>query len=223
MKSKAAIIVAGGSGSRMNTEIPKQFLLLKGLPVLMHSILKFDDGDTEIIAVIPKSLHQQWKTLCTEHSFTVKHQLAEGGSSRSESVFNGLKILPEKEGVVAVHDAARPLVSKRLIKELFDCAKQQSNAIPVTDMKDSIRIVNGNESKSVDRNLFKSVQTPQVFKTAELNKAFESCFSKNIPLEFSDEASLMEFNGHKIFLVNGEHSNIKITYPHDLIFAETMF
>ncbi|HNR19571.1 MAG TPA: 2-C-methyl-D-erythritol 4-phosphate cytidylyltransferase [Bacteroidia bacterium] len=222
MITTTVIIVAGGTGSRMNTELPKQFLLLKGLPVLMHSVLKFDDGQTEIIIVLHESLHGQWKKLCTQHNFTVKHQLANGGNTRSESVFNGLKTVTDKTSLVAVHDAARPLVSKKLISNLFEVASLKGNAVPLIDVKDSVRMVNANESKAIDRNLLKAVQTPQVFKTSELQTAFESCAQKNIPLNFSDEASLMEFCGHKIFITKGEESNIKITYPQDLALAEAL-
>lgn len=217
-----AIIVAGGTGTRMNMQLPKQFLLLKGLPVLMHSVLKFDNGQTEIIIVLHESLHGQWKKMCTAYNFTVKHRLANGGNTRSQSVYNGLKLVSDKTSLVAVHDAARPLVSKKLITTLFEQTAIKGNAVPAIDVKDSVRMVSGSDSKAIDRNLLKAVQTPQVFKAYDLQAAFNSCNQKNIPLNFSDEASLMEFCGHKIFLAQGEESNIKITYPHDLVLAEAL-
>lgn len=222
MITTTTIIVAGGNGTRMNNELPKQFLLLKGLPILMHSVLKFDDGQTEIIIVLHQLLHKQWKKLCTQHKFTVKHQVADGGNTRSESVYNGLKLVTDKTSLVVVHDAARPLVSKKLIANLFEVAAVKGNAVPVIEVKDSVRMVSGNDSKAIDRSLLKTVQTPQVFKTTQLQAAFESCIQKNIQLNFSDEASLMEFCGYNIFLTEGEQSNIKITYPQDLVLAEIL-
>lgn len=188
----------------------------------MHSVLKFDDGQTEIVIVLHESLHLPWKKLCSEHKFTIKHQLAKGGDTRCQSVYNGLKIVRNKESLVAVHDAARPLLSKKLISKLFEIAAIKGNAVPVTDVTDSVRMVNGSENKAIDRTLIKAVQTPQVFKTFDLQLAFENCIKKNIPLNFSDEASLMEFCMNKIFLTEGEQLNIKITHPQDLTLAEAM-
>lgn len=219
---KAAIIVAGGTGTRMNTEVPKQFLLLKALPVLMHSVSKFDDGQTDIVVVLHESLHVQWQNLCAKYNFTTSHRLANGGITRCESVYSGLKKLSSSVGLVAVHDAARPLVTKELVRNLFFSASEKGNSVPVTEVKDSLRMVNGDDSKSIDRSLVRAVQTPQVFLYEELITAFKKCISKNIPLNFSDEASLMEFCGYKVNIVNGEYSNIKITYPHDLTLAEAL-
>jgi 2-C-methyl-D-erythritol 4-phosphate cytidylyltransferase len=209
------IIVAGGIGTRMNASVPKQFLLLNGKPLLMHSIEKFFTGEIKIIIVLPSPHVDEWKKLCNQFSFFVPHQIATGGNTRSESVENGLKLVDENS-FVAVHDAVRPLVSKSLIEKLFVEAEKKGNAVPVVQVKDSIRKVEGEKSFSVNRKDFYIVQTPQIFYSNTLKHAFQKIKEKN----FTDEASLVESLGEKINLVEGEETNLKITFPHDLAFAE---
>lgn len=216
--TKYAIIVAGGSGTRMDADVPKQFMLLCGMPVLMHSIQKFDDGKTEIIAVLPETLFDDWKKLCIEYKFSVPHVCAKGGVSRTESVKNGLQLVADNNSLVAVHDASRPLVSKTLIENLFAVAEKKGNAIPCVPVADSLRMIEAGSSHPVDRNNFLAVQTPQVFQTRILKEAFAKSQNK----EFTDEASLVQHTGEKINTVTGETTNIKITFPADLIVAATL-
>ncbi len=213
-----AIIVAGGSGQRMNAELPKQFLLLRNKPVIMHSIKKFFDCDCEIIVVLPQAHLNFWEELKQKFNFKIPHQVSAGGTTRSESVFNGLSLVDNDDSVVAVHDAVRPMISETTIIKLFAVAEEKGNAIPVIEMRDSLRKIEGNENKQVSRDDFRIVQTPQIFKTKFLKNAFEKTEEKN----FSDEASLVESCGIKINIEKGEQTNIKITFPEDLILAEAL-
>ncbi len=212
-----AIIVAGGTGSRMGTDIPKQFLVLKGMPVLMHSIEKFSRHCKRVIVVLPSDRKEQWEALCSEFRFTVPHEIVSGGTMRAESVKNGLDVL-ETEGVVAIHDAARPLLSDKLITRLLTVAEQEGSAIPVIKVGDSLRKLTGNASKAVDRNEYRLVQTPQCFDINLIRKAFLQPGFRN----FTDEASLAEAAGYSVNLVEGESTNIKITLPSDLSYAESL-
>ena len=212
-----SIIVAGGSGTRMGGETPKQFLLLKGKPLLMYCIEKFSKHCDQVIVVLADERMQEWKELCTQFNFTVNHQLVSGGVMRAESVRNGLEAI-EGESIVAIHDAARPLISEKLIEKLFTVAEQQGSAIPVIKLGDSLRKVDGNESKAVDRNDYRLVQTPQCFDFFLLKKAFLQPGYRN----FTDEASLAEAAGYTVQLVEGEVNNIKITLPGDLSYAEAL-
>lgn len=208
------VIVAGGQGTRMKSTLPKQFLVVNNKPVLMHTMHCFVVDDIEIILVLHADYHQYWKQLCEEHKFTIPHQLINGGNTRAESVLNGLKNI-ETESLVAVHDAVRPFVSSALIKKLFAAAAEFGNAIPVVNVKESLRQLNDDKNFAVDRSKFRIVQTPQCFKTNQLLEAFKHLdFSS-----FTDEASLYEQTGKKIHLVEGEYQNIKITFPEDLLVA----
>lgn len=214
---KIAVIVAGGNGHRMNAGIPKQFMLLNGKPVIFYSIEKFYETNAEVIVVLPEDQTEYWKKLIHEHNMRIPHQVTVGGATRSLSVYNGLKMVKNGDALVAVHDAARPMISVSLIEKLFDEASKKGNAIPVIPVKDSIRRITADENKSVDRDHYFIVQTPQVFHASALKKAFENSNFTS----FTDEASLMEQTGLKIATVTGERANIKITFPEDIIFVQS--
>lgn len=216
---KSVIVVAGGKGLRMGGEIPKQFFLLKDYPVIMHTIDKFTSAykDIKVIVVLPENQVEYWKSLCEKHQFKTIHQIATGGETRFHSVKSGLNLV--KEGIVAVHDAVRPLVSELTINRCFQEAEKSGNAIPVIPMNDSIRKVDGKVSSHVNRESFKTVQTPQVFQTTLLKQAFQQGFQDS----FTDDASVIEAIGVRVNLVPGNFENIKITRPIDLQMAEVFF
>jgi 2-C-methyl-D-erythritol 4-phosphate cytidylyltransferase len=213
------IIVAGGRGTRMNNAIPKQFIELKGKPVLMHTIEKFTSAIPEIniIIVLAKQLNDEWKLLCEKHNFTTPHILTDGGETRFHSVKNGLALVPENN-IVGVHDAARPLVSKQTIITAFETAALKGNASPAMPMNESMREVNNDINNAVDRNKYYIVQTPQCFQSTLLKKAFLQSYCS----AFTDDASVLEAMGEKINLIVGNRENIKITTPQDLIIAEAL-
>ena len=214
-----AIIVAGGTGSRMQTDVPKQFLELCGKPVLMHSIMAFADAceDIRIIVVLPSLQIKYWQELCLHHGFMLPHVIAEGGSTRFHSVKNGLALLPE-EGLVAIHDGVRPLVSRQTINGCFCEAASYGCAVPVAPVNDSVREVSGQSSRMLDRSTLRLIQTPQVFDIALLKKAYEQEYTPT----FTDDASVFEKAGHAIHLTEGNVENIKITTPNDLLVAEAL-
>lgn len=216
---KFVIIVAGGSGSRMGTEIPKQFLELAGKPVLMHTIQVFYnyDPDCELILVLPEKQWEFWNGLCLKHSFSLAHQVVSGGETRFDSVQNGLKQI-QKEGIVFIHDGVRPLVSPETLGRCFESALKSGNAIPVLPVTESLRKLDGEQTISVDRNLYFNVQTPQTFRTEQILEAFR----QNYHPSFTDDASVVEKAGFSISLVEGNPENIKITAPTDLIIVEAL-
>jgi len=218
-KTKIAVIVAGGKGERMNAVVPKQFLLLKGKPILMHTLEVFSRFDPEmaLILVLPKNQIDFWKELCKKHAFLVKHSIVEGGDARFYSVKNGLKdvVLP---ALIAIHDGVRPLVSADTIGRCFDAASKYGSAIPVVDMVESVRKITDNGNESVDRSKYKLVQTPQVFDGQALLKAYDQEFSSL----FTDDASVFEAAGMEVNLVEGNRENIKITTAMDLKIAEVL-
>jgi 2-C-methyl-D-erythritol 4-phosphate cytidylyltransferase len=213
------IITAGGIGLRMKSDVPKQFLELQKIPILMHTVKAFRnfDSEMEIILVLPEEHILLWKNLCRKHRFEINHKIVIGGKSRFESVRNGIESIKE-EGIIAVHDGVRPLVSKETIRICFETAIEKGNAIPVSDITDSVRFISENGSKPIDRNLLKTVATPQVFRSEILRKAYSQ---KESP-EFTDCASAAEKLGYKINLIPNNRENIKITSPSDLIIAETL-
>ena len=218
--NKYAIIVAGGSGSRMGTDIPKQFLPVAGMPVLMHTLLKFQSysSSLQIILVLPENQMQAWESLCKKYSFEVVHEIVKGGNSRFQSVSNGLNAIHDLNGLVAIHDGVRPFVSKEIIENSFEVAEELGNAIVSVSMKDSIRMVEGEKSVAVDRSAYSIIQTPQTFKVSLIKKAFK------VPelLSFTDDASVLEHYGEKINLIEGSYKNIKITTPEDMLLAEAI-
>jgi len=220
VSSEFAIIVAGGEGTRMQSDIPKQFLELNGVPVLMHTINVFYSysSDITIILVLPKSEFDYWNILCHEYQFDVPIILQEGGETRFHSVRNGLEKI-NKNGLVAIHDAVRPLVNERIIHESFKLAETSGSAIASVNLIESLRKVKENSSCSVDRTKYKMIQTPQTFKVDIIKEAYEQPY-KTI---FTDDASVAENFGIKISLFDGDHRNIKITTKEDLIMAESLF
>jgi 2-C-methyl-D-erythritol 4-phosphate cytidylyltransferase len=218
-KQKFAIIVAGGSGKRMGGDIPKQFMVLHQKPILMHTLEKFHayDPHLQIILVLPDDQHAEWQVLIKQYSFALPHQLASGGTERYHSVLNGLQCLPA-DGLVAIHDGVRPLVSKDTIDRCFNAAAIYGAAIPVMPITESIRWSDKNSNKSLDRNHYFLVQTPQAFGIELLKKAYRQPFEK----QFTDDASVVEKMGVEVHLVEGNFENIKITRPLDLKIAEVL-
>ena len=213
---KFVIIVAGGSGLRMGTDLPKQFLELSGKPVLMHTIQRFYDFDPhcELILVLPLLQQGYWSQLCLDHSFTLPHQVATGGETRFHSVQNGLRLI-QGEGIVFIHDGVRPLVSRETLVRCFETAREFGNALPVLPVHESLRILEGDLNRSVDRSKFLIVQTPQTFHSAQILQAFSQAYDP----AFTDDATVVEKAGYPIHLVEGNRENIKITTPTDLIIA----
>ncbi len=214
-----AIIVAGGSGQRMESLVPKQFMELNQKPVLMHTIEKFYSAASSIhiVVVLPKTHHGVWATLCQKHQFSIPHQISEGGASRFQSVRNGLKLCLE-DSIIAVHDGVRPLIHPEHILNLYNEAKSKSAVIPVCPILESIRKVEGEASKALDRSQYYSVQTPQCFSSEILLKAYQQKEQET----FTDDASVVEAIGKKIHLFNGDRMNIKLTTPEDFVFAEAL-
>lgn len=217
--NKTIIIVAGGKGERMNSQVPKQFLVLAGKPVLMHTIERFHrySDKMDILLVLPSTQIEYWKELCLKHDFGIPHRIVEGGIARFFSVKNALALI-QNSGLVGVHDGVRPLVDEPTIERCFDEAEKSGAAIPVTDTVESIRRISENGSKAVDRNEYKMVQTPQVFRTEILLKSYTQPYNEL----FTDDASVAEAAGYTVKLVAGNRENIKITTPFDLKLAESM-
>jgi 2-C-methyl-D-erythritol 4-phosphate cytidylyltransferase len=230
---RSTIIVAGGSGKRMGAAVPKQFLLLKGKPLLMWTIEAFHSFDTamQLIVVLPQDHHANWQDLCSEHQFLVPHTLVSGGAERFHSTLEGLRAVTH-EGLVAVHDGVRPLVGTELIARCFAAAAEHGAAIPVVPISSSVREVSEigapsallspstllRESRAVDRSRLRAVQTPQCFKVPLLRRAFELPYDP----AFTDEATLVERLSVEVQLVEGEEQNIKVTTPFDLQVAEVV-
>ncbi|WEK20965.1 MAG: 2-C-methyl-D-erythritol 4-phosphate cytidylyltransferase [Candidatus Pedobacter colombiensis] len=212
-----AIIVAGGSGNRMQSTVPKQFLLLDEKPVLMHTIAAFHSCtlNPHILLVLNIDQHKYWEKLCLQYNFTIPHQIVNGGSQRYHSVKNGLKAIKGK-GIVAIHDAVRPLISATLITKSYQVAEEKSNCIIGILPTDSVRkVLENGKSEALNREELALIQTPQTFDMDLLRKAYQAPFRN----EFTDDASVAEYAGFKINLIPGERENIKITYPEDLEIA----
>jgi 2-C-methyl-D-erythritol 4-phosphate cytidylyltransferase len=216
---KSVIIVAGGSGMRMDSAMPKQFMLLANKPLLIYSIDAFIQAFPEILVVIalPLDFIQTWKQLCVEYQFNQPHQIVPGGETRYHSVKNALALI-SNDMLIAIHDGARPLVSPILINQAFSSAKNYGNAVPAVQINESLRKLSENDSQAVNRNQYRIIQTPQVFKSNLLKKAYETGFHDT----FTDDATVVEKLGEKIHLIPGELTNIKITYPSDLTYAEML-
>ena len=210
---KVALIVAGGKGKRMNTSIPKQFLLLNNLPVVMHILKKFSHFEKTIL-VLPQSQFNYWEELCNTHNFTQPHTLVEGGKTRFHSVRNGLKKI-DNNTIIAIHDGVRPLISTKLIDSLMTETKNGVGIIPIVPVKDSIRKVEGENSIHIDRSNLYKVQTPQCFLSADIKEAYTQEFSDT----FTDDASVFEAKGGRIATLLGEEKNLKITTKEDLTIA----
>lgn len=228
---RTALIVAGGKGLRMGAELPKQFLPVGGIPVLMRTLEAFHryDAEMQLILVLPREQQDYWQQLCREHDFAVEHRIADGGETRFHSVRNGLAGVNEP-GLVGVHDGVRPFVSQAVIGRCYELAATKQAVIPVIDVVETVRHLMrknhgtgdgnalrsdpeiGDDSETVDRNDYKLVQTPQVFDAGLLKRAYSQEFT---PF-FTDDASVVEALGVPVFLVDGNRENIKITTPFDL-------
>jgi len=211
-----ALLVAGGKGDRMNADIPKQFLLLNGTPILMHTLKQFSHFE-EIVLVLPPSQFKYWQELCNTYNFRQKHTLVAGGITRFHSVKNGLEKIADNT-IVAIHDGVRPLISTSLINDLVSETKSGIGVIPIIPIKDSIRKVEGENSVHVDRSNLFGVQTPQCFLSTDIQKAYTQDFSNT----FTDDASVFEANGGKINTLLGEEKNLKITTQEDLNIASIL-
>lgn len=211
------IIVAGGTGTRMAQPVAKQFLMLEGLPLMWWTLQRFHAAldDLNVVLVLHESLMDEFSELERIHGSAGVHQVVAGGAERWHSVANGLAALPDS-GVVGIHDAVRPFVAEATIRRCFEHAAQTGSAVPVVPVKDSIREVNGAASHALVRDQLRAVQTPQCFDIATLKKAYSSGFRN----AFTDDASVYEFAGHAVQLVEGDLENIKVTTPEDLFVAQ---
>jgi len=210
------LVVAGGSGTRMQTPVPKQFLELKGKAVLMHTLQAVAKAApaAEIVLVLPPDSINYWNELCSRYHFGISHRIVAGGASRFESVRNGLSPGLQSTGI-AIHDGVRPFLSPELLQRLYQGMIQYGNAIPVIPLSDSVREITANGSRPADRSRLFTVQTPQLFNTAQITQAYMQVRDSG----FTDDAGLFEAAGHAIHLVEGDRSNIKITSPEDFRFA----
>ena len=213
---KFALIVAGGSGSRMKNTIPKQFIEINGRPILMHTIEAFYNFDPnfEFILVLPKDQLTLWNQLCEKYQFNIECKIAFGGETRFQSVQNGLNLI-SGDGIVFIHDGVRPLVSAKTLQNCLESALAKGNALPVVPVSESVRMVEGSKNFAVDRSQYFLVQTPQTFHTELIKKAYEQATSNS----FTDDATVLESMGETIQLVEGNRENVKITYPEDLVYA----
>jgi 2-C-methyl-D-erythritol 4-phosphate cytidylyltransferase len=217
----AVILVAGGTGTRMESHVPKQFLELNGQPILQRTLEKFHAFDPNMFIVVVMHSHyiNYWKDLCRTLNLTIPHEVVTGGEERFHSVKNGLAVVPSDVAVVGVHDAVRPLVSDQTLQHCYGAAREKGNAVPVVPLSDSIREISQGKSKHVNRANYQLVQTPQCFSRSLLLEAYRQTYTPS----FTDDASVVEAAGHAIHLVQGNMENIKITTPTDLLFAGLFF
>lgn len=216
------IIVAGGKGLRMGGDIPKQFMIIGGEPVLMHTIRRFREySETlQIILVLPHDQQAYWHRLCQEYRFDVSHHVVDGGETRFHSSKNGINAIPDDaEGVVGIHDGVRPFVSVEVIDRCFETARDEYACIPVLPVTDTLRYIDQQGGgKNVLRSDYRIVQTPQTFDIALLKQAFNRPYQES----FTDDASVVEALGCQVQMVEGNRENIKITTPFDLVVAEAL-
>ena len=211
------IIVAGGIGKRMGNTVPKQFHLLNGKPVIFHSIQPFLDFDSSIqlIIVLPKEHITLWQSICKEYCFHVEHKIVEGGETRYHSVKNGLDFVNNTD-FIAIHDSVRPLINKNFVSRCFNEAQVKGNVIPAIEINESVREITEKESRPLERSKIRIIQTPQIFSGKMLKNAYLLPYKES----FTDDASVVEAAGNKIYLTEGIEENIKITTPLDLKWAE---
>lgn len=231
-----AIIVAGGKGLRMGGELPKQFIPVEGRPVLMRTLDTFHacDSSIQLILVLPRDHQSYWQELCAHYAFCVPHIIADGGATRFHSVMSGLAKVSEPEALVAVHDGVRPFVSHVVIERCYAEAEAHGTAVPVIPVVETVRqlvredsaeeqicspeVIANAKSVTVDRNAYRLVQTPQIFRASLLRSAYAQPYCE----AFTDDASVVEAMGGKIHLVEGNRENIKLTTPFDLIVARAL-
>jgi 2-C-methyl-D-erythritol 4-phosphate cytidylyltransferase len=214
---KYIIIVAGGRGVRMDSELPKQFIILSGKPIILHTVLLFQrfDPRIETIIAIHPDYQDYWKRLLDEYKFNFKHILVTGGSERFHSVKNALDHVLD-EGIIAVHDSVRPLVSPGTVQRSFAMAEEKGTAVPCLAIPETVRSIDPDGSKAIARDSLRIIQTPQVFHSQILKESYQTDYLE----EFTDDASVVEKAGHTIHLVEGNIENIKITTKEDLKLAE---
>jgi 2-C-methyl-D-erythritol 4-phosphate cytidylyltransferase len=216
---KTALIVAGGAGIRMGTGLPKQFIEIAGKPLLMHTIGVFKNYDpsVSVILVLSEAYQVSWKQLCEKFNFMIPHQIVNGGMTRFQSVKNGLDTLTG-DGIVFIHDGVRPLVSQNTLHRCYEGAIREGNAIPVIPVNESVRWCEDQNNHPVDRSKLVLIQTPQTFLISGIQQAYRQQYQSG----FTDDASVLESMGETIHLVEGNRENIKITWPEDLLFAQTI-
>jgi len=214
-----ALIVAGGKGTRIRSNLPKQFLDLNGKPVLLHTLEAFYrySRNITVVLVLPEDDLNTWKTICIQHQFTRPVIIQKGGDTRFQSVKNGLAKI-EGDGLVAIHDGVRPLVSEDIIGASFRLAAVHQSAVAAVRLKESIRMTDQNNTKAMDRSRYRLIQTPQTFVVSLIRKAYEM---KEDP-GLTDDASVAEQSGHVISLFEGSYENIKITTAEDMVMAEAL-
>lgn len=219
MKKNGIIIVAAGTGSRMQSKTPKQFLTLKGKPVLAYPITAFRKAfhDADIVVALPTTHIEMWAELALKYNVPT-HKICEGGETRFESVRNALEELDQNCRYIAVHDGARPLIARTLIERVFETVRKHGSAVPVIPITDSVRNITETGSYPVDRSTLRAVQTPQAFRSDIIRAAYERAAGNDYP----DDASAAESIGYNIMLCEGEKNNIKITSPVDFITAEAL-
>ena len=218
--NKYVIIVAGGKGLRMGGELPKQFIPVEGRPVLMHTLDAFHscDSSIEIILVLPRDHQPYWQELCREYQFAVPHRIADGGATRFHSVQNGLALVDVPEALVAVHDGVRPFVAHEVINRCYQDAEQYGAVVPVIPVVETVRHLLPEGSKTVSRDDYRLVQTPQTFRASLLRRAYEQPYRET----FTDDASVVEALDNVVHLVEGNRENIKLTTPFDLVVARAL-
>ncbi len=214
----SVIITAGGTGKRMGSEIPKQFMEVAGKPILFHTISLFHkfNKSAQILVTLPESWLNYWEELINTYQFDVPHQVISGGQERFHSIKNALRYCDEP--IVMVHDGVRPLVSTETLNRCIQALEDNNAVIPVVPVKESLRKVSGKKSEAVIRSEYRNVQTPQCFEKSVLEQAYAQEFHAGI----TDDASLVEQNGEHIHIVEGNDENIKITTPMDLLLAEVL-
>ena len=213
-----AIIVAGGKGLRMGGDVPKQFQLVGGRPVLMHTLQQFRNAfaDLQIILVLPREQQDYWRELCRQYEFGVEHRVADGGQTRFHSVKNGLALIPDgEEGIVGVHDGVRPFASADLIRRCYAAAVEAEAVVPAVPVVESLR---HEERGAIDRKGYRLVQTPQTFSIPLLKAAYRQAYLET----FTDDASVVEAYGHRVAMIDGIRENIKLTTPFDMVVAEAL-
>ena len=217
---KYAVIVAGGSGKRMESELPKQFLKLANKPVMLHTLNVFHEFDKKlkIIIVLHSDYFDMWNSICEEYLCTVSHEVIKGGETRFDSVNNGLEAIKSDNGFVAIHDAVRPLVSIDTISRCFNSAMKYGNALPAIFPNESVRIAIAGGNKPLERKNIYLIQTPQVFSVARIKEAYKQKYKP----DFTDDATVFETLGEKINIVKGDLLNIKLTTPADIEYAEVL-